>query len=174
MTQSEFINIVKGMKAIYTDPKFIPDENAISVWYALFKDDHYDITQAAVQKHMMTRTTAPTPADIKGHIADLTAGHELNEEEAWNCVIGAVRNSSYYAEEEFAKLPATIQKAVASPANLRTMATMDRDELHTVEKSHFMRTYRQTVQRQKEMTQLPEAIRALIDATGRKMIGGAS
>lgn len=174
MTILEFTNIAKGMKAVYTDPRFIPDKDAMNVWFALFKDDPYDVTQAAVQKHMLTKSTPPTPADIKGYMVDLTNGESLNDEEAWQMVIRAVRNSNYNAEAEFDRLPANVQKAVATPANLRTMAAMDHDELHTIEKSHFMRTYRREVERDRDLARMPERIRDLIGAANQKMIGGAS
>lgn len=173
MTREEFSTIVKAMKAIYSNPGFIADQDAFNVWYALFASDDYAVTQAAVQKHMLTKSTPPTPADIKGNMVDLGNSY-VNEEKAWQMVVKAVGNSGYHADEEFDLLPKIVQRAVATPANLRIMATMDRDELHTVEKSHFMRVYRREVESAREEARIPESIRNLIASTNRQMIGGAS
>ena len=45
MQRDEFKILVKAMKAVYSDPKFIPDADAFSVWFEFFKDD--DITTLA-------------------------------------------------------------------------------------------------------------------------------
>lgn len=172
MTREEFKVIVKGMKAIYSDPKFIADQDAFDVWYALFANDDYKVIQAAVQKHMMTSTAIPTPAHIKEAAVSLTMPKALNEEEAWQLVIKAVRNSNYNADEEFAKLPESVQRAVASPTNLRELAMMPTETVNSVEKSHFFRVYRTETERAKETAKLPESIRTLIAETGRKMISG--
>lgn len=172
MTRAEFSNIVKGMKAIYTDPKFIPDGTAMEVWYALFKGDDYQLVQTAVQRHMLTVKFPPTPAEIREQMVQLTTPKALNEEEAWQLVIKAVRNSNYNADEEFAKLPESVQRAVASPTNLRELAMMPTETVNSVEKSHFFRVYRTETERAKETAKLPESIRTLIAETGRKMISG--
>lgn len=174
MTKAEFSNIVKGLKAIYADPKYIPDGTAMEVWYALFKGEDYQLVQTAVQRHMLTCKFPPTPAEIREQMVQLTMPKSLNEEEAWQLVIRAVRNSNYHAEEEFEKLPLSVQKAIASPTNLRELAMMPTETVNSVEKSHFFRVYRTETERAKETAKLPESIRTLISSAGRKMIAERS
>lgn len=38
MTEKEFSILVKGMKAIYAQPTFIPDAYAFKVWFSLLED----------------------------------------------------------------------------------------------------------------------------------------
>lgn len=48
MTREEFKTLVKGMKAVYAQPTFIPDQDAFNVWFELLKDIPYQ--QANVAK----------------------------------------------------------------------------------------------------------------------------
>ena len=41
MTREEFKTLVKGMKAVYAQPTFIPDQDAFNVWFELLKDIPY-------------------------------------------------------------------------------------------------------------------------------------
>ena len=38
MRKEEFKILVKAMKAVYADPKFIPDQYAYDVWFAMLED----------------------------------------------------------------------------------------------------------------------------------------
>ena len=171
LTKDQFRTLVKAMKAVYAQPTFLPDEDAVKVWYAMLKDIEYPALSGAVQRHMMTSSFPPTIADLRKQ-ATRTEETGMSELEAWSLVRAAISNSAYNSEAEFAKLPPLIQKAVGNPANLREMALMDIDTVNSVEQSHFMRVYRTTVEREQEMKTLSPAMRELIENTDTKMIGG--
>ena len=111
---------------------------------------------------MMTETKIPAPADIRNKAMMLSKNNELNEIEAWTLVSKALRNGYYGAEEEFAKLPPIVQKAVGSPAQLRMWATTDESSVESVISSNFMRTYKAEVKRAEEYARLPEDVKALM------------
>jgi hypothetical protein len=71
----------------------------------------------------------------------------------------AIRNGYYGAEEEFAKLPEVVKKAVGNPANLRAWAHTDEQSIENVVQSNFLRTYRVVVKRESENAKLPDSIR---------------
>ena len=50
MTREEFKTLVKGMKAVYAQPTFIPDQDAFNVWFELLKDIPYQQANVAIQK----------------------------------------------------------------------------------------------------------------------------
>lgn len=173
MTREEFALLVKGMKAVYADPKFIADKFAFDVWYSLLADYDYKILNAAVQKYMMTAHFPPTPADIRECAADITrpTAEDMTPEEAWEVALKAIRNSLYGAEEEFERLPAVVQKSVVSPSHLREMGQMNSDELHTVEKSHFMRAFRTVAERRKNDERLSPQLREIMASIKAEAIG---
>lgn len=158
--RDKFKILVKGMKAVYANPLFIPDQDAFNVWYALLKDLSYEELNVAIQKHMMTSPYPPTIADIREAVAQLSTGQgDMSELKAWNMVRKAISNSNYHAEEEFGRLPEAIRIAVGSPANLKEWAMMPIETVESVEQSHFIKAYRVAVGRIKETAQLAPEVR---------------
>ena len=166
MTREQFKVLVKAMKAVYANPGFIPDQDAFDVWYSMLKDLDYAIASRAVQMHLQTEETPPTVAGIRKQSVKLKADEadDLNETAAWSLVLKAIRRSTYYSEEEFAKLPATVQRAVASPKQLREWATLEDvdGKTLTVIQSNFQRTFRVEQQRERERNKLsPDVLRLM-------------
>ena len=171
MTEAQFIPLAKGMKAVYADPKFLADKDAIMVWYALLKDLDYTAVSKAITEIMRTSKFPPTVADITERIHKNATAEELSEMEAWDLVRRAIRNSIYHSEEEFDRLPDTVKKAIGSAANLREMATMDEDTVESVQQSHFVRSFRAITERRhtEEKAQLPQFLLALEQQTAERL-----
>ena len=166
MTREQFKVLVKAMKAVYTNPGFIPDNDAFDVWYSMLKDLDYALASRAVQMHLQTEESLPTVAGIRKQSVKLKADEtdDLNETAAWSLVLKAIRRSTYYSEEEFAKLPATVQRAVASPKQLREWAMLEDvdGKTLTVIQSNFQRTFRAEQQRERERSKLsPDVLKLM-------------
>ena len=166
MTREQFKVLVKAMKAVYTNPGFIPDQDAFDVWYSMLKDLDYAIASRAVQMHLQTEESPPTVSGIRKQSVKLKADEadDLNETAAWYLVLKAIRRSTYYSEEEFAKLPATVQRAVASPKQLREWAMLEDvdGKTLTVIQSNFQRTFRAEQQRERERSKLsPDVLKLM-------------
>lgn len=163
MTKAEFAILVKAMKAVYSDPKFLPDTDAIMVWYEFFKDEDYAIVQAAIQKYMANNEYQPTVAGIRKILAQMnTSSDDMTEGYAWSLVYKAICNSAYCAKEEFDKLPEVCQKAVGRYENLREWAMVSTDEVNTVIHSNFLRSFRAAKKSQDEFAALPCQMREQI------------
>lgn len=157
MTRDEFKILVKGLKAVYTQPSFIPDRDAFEVWYSMLGDLDYEVCSNAIKIHMQTVEKEPTIAGIRKQAACmLTNKNELNEMAAWQMVLKAMRNSIYHAQEEFAKLPPVVQRAVVSPGQLCEWAMAEDIDgtWMNVTQSNFLRTYRAEVAQEKERNKL--------------------
>lgn len=150
MTQQEFALLAKGMKAVFTDPKFLPDRDAYEVWYGLLKDIPYEAGYKAVMDILRTSRTQPTIADIISRVHRNAADDAMTEMEAWSLVRKAIQRSIYDSETEFRKLPKAVRKAIGSPSNLREMAMMPENTVESVEQSHFIKAYKSIVARQEE------------------------
>lgn len=169
MTEHEFSILVAAMKSVYSDPKFIADSFAAKTWYSLLKDISYKDASNAVERYMSTRHFPPTVADIK-EMCYKNENYDMNELEAWAIVYRAICNSGYYYQEEFEKLPKTIQKTIRDPRMLYEWSQLGTEEVQTVIKSNFEKTYKTECARQQEFGQMPEKIQQLIIETERKMI----
>ena len=157
MTFDEFTVLAKSMRAVYTDPRFLPDEESALVWYALLQDIEYPVASKALTKYMVTNKWPPTPADIRGLVVEQTASPEdnLNEQEAWALVSRALRNSGYGFQEEFDALPEAVQKAVGTASNLHEWCMISDPSSLSVVQSQFQRAYRQVAERRKSDAAIP-------------------
>lgn len=167
MTRDETIKILMVIQATYPNYK-PPDKTvAVNVWAEMLSDIPYEKVSAAVKFYIQTDTSgfAPSVGDVREMVRDIFAKEdELNETAAWSLVLKAIRRSTYYSEEEFAKLPATVQRAVASPKQLREWATLEDvdGKTLTVIQANFQRTFRVEQQRERERNKLsPDVLRLM-------------
>lgn len=167
MEKSEFLILVKTMKAVY--PAMFSERETIDIWYALLKDLDYQNAAAGLGKHLATNPYPPTVADIR---KNTVPDNELNGEQAWALAFNAISNSAYNSEEEFERLPDLVKIAVGSPANLKELALMPTETVNSVEKSHFLRIYETEKKRKMELNVMPKEIRDRLQNISMKMLGG--
>lgn len=167
MTRDETIKILMVIQSAYPNYK-PPDKTvAVNVWAEMLSDIPYEKASAAVKMYIQTDTSgfAPSVGDVRERVCDIFAKKDdLNETAAWSLVLKAIRRSTYYSEEEFAKLPATVQRAVASPKQLREWATLEDvdGKTLTVIQSNFQRTFRVEQQRERERNKLsPDVLKLM-------------
>lgn len=65
MTREEFLILAKAMKAVWTDPKFLPDKDAFDIWYSMLADVPYREASIGLSAYMKTGKFPPTIADIR-------------------------------------------------------------------------------------------------------------
>lgn len=171
-TKDEFMQLVAVLRAAYNSEKFMPDKQSALVWYEMLKDIEYPVLMQGCYKLIQSSPYPPTIADIRASCASLQTVERLTDLEAWALVRKALSNGTYGAEQEFAKLPPLVQKAVGSPANIREMAQADLDSVATVFQSQFLRAYRAETQRAADMAKLSPKIRTLLEGTTQTMIEG--
>ena len=167
MTRDETIKILMVIQAAYPNYK-PPDKTvAVNVWAEMLSDIPYEKVSAAVKMYIQTDTSgfAPGIGDIREKVQNIFAEEdELNETAAWSLVLKAIRRSTYYSDEEFAKLPPTVQRAVSSPRQLREWATLEDvdGKTLTVIQSNFQRTFRVEQQRERERNKLsPDVLKLM-------------
>lgn len=167
MTRDETIKILMVIQAAY--PNYKPQDKtvAVNVWSEMLSDVPYEKVSVAVKSYIQTDTSgfAPSVGDVRERVRDIFAKEDdLNETTAWSLVLKAIRRSTYYSEEEFAKLPSTVQRAVASPKQLREWATLEDvdGKTLTVIQSNFQRTFRAEQQREREREKLSPDVLKLI------------
>ena len=153
------------------------------LWERQFKDFSYEAVQVAVDSYISTDTSGfwPNIAQIKNMIYKLATPDQMSSLEAWNIIKDAVRNSGYFAQEEYDKLPPILQKAVGSPRQLHEWGMMDSDRFNSIEMNVFIKRFEAYQQREKEAALLPSFVKELIatdafksiaDTTTLKQIGG--
>jgi hypothetical protein len=165
MTRDETKKIIRIIADSYPNYKPSDLSETIDVWSMMLEEYPYNQIAMALKAYILTDTSGFAPS-IGQLVNKLTSAEpQLNEMEAWSLVSKAIRNGYYGAEEEFAKLPEVVQKAVGNPANLRAWSHTDEQSIENVVQSNFLRTYRAVVKRESEQCKLPDSIRLAMNNT---------
>lgn len=152
MTRDEFKILVKGMKAIYSQPTFIPDQDAFNMWYALMGDLSYEVCNVAIQKYMLTNKFPPTVAEIRELAAGVVNGDPLTWGESWERALNAVRRyGSYNQLEALNSLDPLTRKCVDSIGYM----TLCMSENIMVERAHFQKIFDVFQRREQTEKQMP-------------------
>lgn len=168
MRLEDTAQILARINATYPNWKPDADKGTIlAAWQDIFQDFTFDAINAALKAYIFSDDSgfAPQPGQLVRMVMKSKETEELSPEEAWQLVYRAICNSYYHADEEFNKLPAECQKAIGGPENLRELGLMDSDTVGSVEKSHFIRQYREEIQRKQELMRIPEKVRKELGIT---------
>jgi hypothetical protein len=173
MNRDETKRIIQIMCATY--PNYHPADlsSTVDAWHLMLEDYSYNQIAIALKAYVTSDASgfAPSVGQLIAKLNTITTTNEPSELEAWSMVSKALRNGYYGAEEEFAKLPELVQKAVGNPSNLRQWSQTDVDSIENVIQSNFLRTYRSVVKRAEEVQKMPSDIKAMIQANETKLIG---
>lgn len=169
MNKAETVKIISILQINYPDnfrgKSEAVIEATVNLWARAFVDDAYAVVSAAVMSHIVydpNRFMLPIGV-IKAKIADMLKPDEMTEQEAWGLVAKALRNSTYGADEEYAKLPPAVQRAVGGASQLRDWAMMDTETVQSVVASNFQRSYRVTSQRERDWEKLPSGVKQFVE-----------
>lgn len=167
MTKEETKKILMIIDSAYPNFKAERPQEMVETWSFLLADYSYRDIALALKSFIVTENKGfpPSVGEIIAQLykpAELT---EMTEQQAWGIVRKAVGRATYYAEEEFEKLPKVIQDTVGSPAQLRNWAMTDLDTVETVVASNFQRSYRAKVKNEKEMAKIPKSLLGLVNKT---------
>lgn len=152
MTLEEFTDIAKIMNSIFShgNTYMFESKEQVVAWHSCLQDLDAKILGVAIRNLAIKDSHfKPGISDVRREYFNLTAEAGIGEQEAWEMVADAIRNGIYGATEEFEKLPADVQKAVASPAALTEWAMLPSDKVHTVIQSQFKNAYRGVMERKK-------------------------
>ena len=168
MTKQETMAIMAILREAY--PLYYRDKTkdeiitSVNLWAEMFADDDVNLVKASIKAFIASDTKGfpPVIGQIKHQIQKLITPEEMTEVHAWDLVSKAIRNSAYGSEEEFAKLPPVIQKAIGSPDRLREWSGVEPSEVQTVVASNFMRSYRAKLAHEQEHGRLPNDVKQMM------------
>ncbi len=169
MTHTETKKILAVIMVSYPNYKPLDIELTVTTWKDMLSAYSYEQVNMALKAYIQTDASGFPPAigQIVEKLQLFKKSDELNEFAAWQMVLKAMRNSIYHSEEEFAKFPLTVQKAVVSPGQLREWAMAEDIDgtWMNVTQSNFMRTYRVEAAKEKEMQKLSPDLLKLVQHT---------
>lgn len=158
MTRQETQKILAVISATY--PSFKPQDaqTILNAWAMILEPYDYREIQQGLMAFIRSDTSgfAPAVGQLIGK-AQKTLSGELSDGEAWGFVIIALRNSTYGAEQEFAKLPKVVQRAVGSPQVLTQWGQLEEHMLSGAESS-FKRAYKAETARSRAQASIGGAV----------------
>lgn len=159
MTREEFKILVKGMKAVYAAPTFIPDQDAFNMWYALMGDLNYDVCAMAIKKYMLTNKFPPTVAEIRELATNIVSGDPLTWGESWERALAAVRKyGSYNKMDALNSLDSITRKCVESIGYMELCMS----ENIMVERAHYQKVFEVFAKREQTDKQIPLQLKQAI------------
>lgn len=175
MTLKETSAVMDILTVAY--PQFYKNQSAqeklmaAKLWAELFAEDQVQTVLAAVKSLIAAdeKGFPPHIGAVKEKIRFLTQPEEMTEQEAWNVVSNAIKNSLYGAKEEFSNLPPVVQRLVGSPEQLREWAMMEQDTVGSVVASNFQRSYKVRAKSLREYAMLPASIREVLGPTVERL-----
>ena len=133
------------------------------LWVKEFAHDNAKVVYAAARILMRDgREFAPSSGQIREKMNSLAEKETLEPQQAWAMVAKACTNGYYGYKKEFEKLPDEVQKVVGRAEQLKEWAIMDAEVFQSVIASNFMRNYRVSVEREKELSRIPVEIRNML------------
>ena len=176
MNKKETSQIIAVLMASY--PNFLNNKGAndiqatINVWTDMLADYNYKEVSMAI-KVFITQNNggfAPSIGQVIDKVISFkNQGNEMTEQEAWNLISKAIKNSTYHATEEYEKLPLLLQKLAGSPSQLKEWGQMESDTVQTVVASNFMRSYKAKSNKEREYQALPNDVKNLISSISNKL-----
>ena len=170
-----FIVLRTAYPNFYKEMKKEDLEATIDLWTEMFAHENPALVVAAVKNLINTFKWPPTIADVKDEMYKLTQTETETPVEMWNKIKAAMSRASYYANEEFEKLPEVAKRFVGSPNQLREWA-LSVDYNDGVTKGQFFKQYEILKQREKDsklmLPQVRDIAKQLANSMGAtKLLG---
>ena len=165
MEFNEFKILVKGMKAVYAEPWFLPDAEAIKIWFQLLGDLDYKVANAAIQKYILTNKKAPTIADIRELTTTVAIGEKPLWSDGWEEVLNAIRRFGSYREEEALEAMTETTRRTVQRLGFKNICM---SENIMADRANFRMIYEQIAEREHTAKQIPMKLNDLIATIQQK------
>lgn len=156
MTREDTIKLIRVITSTYPNWKPQNMTDTIDAWTWALEEYPFEAIQVAYKIYIRTDTSGFAPS-VNQLITNLQKGNKIetmSDGEAWAMVKKAIQNGNYGSEEEFAKLPPIVQKAVGDANMIRQWAMSETSEVNTVIASNFRKTYNTLVDRESQRTSI--------------------
>ena len=147
----------------YKDTKGEEIESTVQLYQEMFSDCDAGFVAIAVKELINTFQYPPTIADIKNKMYDLyNRDDDKSPSELWDILLRAIRNGAYGYLEEFEKLPNEVKEFVRRPEQLKELALMDSNTIHSVVKGQFLKQIDIIKRRIKEDTMMLSSAKQML------------
>ena len=148
----EWQMITKGLKSVYTSERFLPDADAIRVWYAFLQDMDYSVVNAAVQKYILTNKFPPTVSEIREFAAEIVNGKNPEWGEAWAEACKAISRYGIFNPKKALKSLRPLTRETVEQLGYKALCM---SENQAVDRANFRACYEIVSKRSQQTRTLP-------------------
>lgn len=159
MKIEEFNILVKGLKAVYTYERFLPDADSIKIWFNLLKDLDYGVLSTAIQKYMMVETKPPTIADLRRYSAECQNVSVGDWSEEWERALKAIHYYGSYRENEALESLPELTRETVKRVGYKTICM---SENVSIERANFRQIYEILKDRKSQDMQISGRVKEMI------------
>ncbi len=172
MTRDETKQILMILETSYANFHVDNKTQTVDVWHMLLKDFTYNDIQLALVTYIQTSGSAfaPSVAELIAMTRKPAELTQMDEATAWAQVRKAISRGNYYSVEEFEKLSPEAQNVVKTPEQIRRWASMPSNEIDTVVRSNFRRSFETQQKRDLEIKAMPTEVREAIEKKMKNLI----
>lgn len=163
MKPEEFAEIAAAIRTFY-GKDFLPNEKAMSLWYAMLKDIPYNLMEIAVKKWVMTQKFCPTIAELRAECARIQFGEAPDWSAEWEKVLKKIDAYGSYREAEALLSMDDTTRKIVRRIGWRNICRAETDAAQAANRAAFRTSYEAEIKRKWETEQLPERLRDAIAA----------
>ena len=167
MTIDEFRVLAKGMKAVYPQPNFLPDMDAVNVWYELLKDIDYQVANMAIQMHAQSSKFPPTVAEIRESASKIVHGETKDWSKAWE---EACKAMSRFGRDRKAEAYETLDDLTREVIDRLGYRNLCMSESIASDRANFRTIYTELAERRTQSSKLSPQIQSLLGG-GHALLG---
>lgn len=166
MTKKEFSVLASAIKTFYPRDNVIPNEKALELWYGMLCDLPYQITEAAISKHVISSKYPPTVAEIREIAAEITGGDIADWSKAWNDAVYAITKYGWYNTTQAL---ASLDELTRETVKRLGFEQLCHSENPEADQRRFKEIYETLAKRKRADLQIPPTLKQIITAL---QIGG--
>lgn len=159
MNKKEFALFASALRTYYPKENILPNEQALELWYKQLSDIPYKVAEVTLNKWVATNKWSPSIADIREQATSISLGTPKDWGDAWQEVIRAISKYGSYREAEALESLDETTRRVVKRLGFKNICMSEEIQ---VDRANFRMIYEQLQQRDKQDTQLPQQLKALI------------
>jgi hypothetical protein len=160
MTKSEFAQIASALKTFYVRDNFLPNNEAMTLWYEELKDIPYQIARPVTHKWVQTNKFPPTIAEIREMAAGMAGEPTLDWNDGWEQVTRAIRKYGYINESEALESMDEITRKCVKQMGWMNICTSDNI---VADRANFRMAFQSLAERKKKESQMSLELRQIME-----------
>lgn len=173
MDKKQFAIFASAVRTYYPDKNFLPNNEAMALWYREVQDIPFPVIEAGLRKWVATNKWPPTIADIREMASEVTAGDIPDWGTGWMQVCDAMKKfGREYPKKSYASMHPLVAEAAQQLGGWWDLCVSGNLES---DRANFRMIYESLAKREKADRQLAlplqEAIKQLQGNQERLQIG---